>query len=370
MSTTRRRKDTSVILGLLARPFDFGFRQAVRLLERAVAFHGGNPPAFARNPVGRHTPPVSEVIRFHSRQSLSFPSSEISRIDDQETDSGSRQWHMHVNFMGLTGSAGVLPYHYSELVLKRLKVKDASMADFLDLFNHRLVSLFYQASVKYHLPLEHERKRLAPPQATDHDSHTKILLALIGLGTNGLNRRLYTRDESLLYYGGLLTKKVRTTAGLKQIIAHHFSIPVEIKEFIGQWQDLIDDVRTRLPGPAFPRGQNNQLGRSVMLGRKGWFAQGKIRIVLGPLTPRQLHNFAPGTTTFKALNEIVKLYVNFEHDYDFVMRIRRADVPETARMLKARPPVLSWSTWLSSARPQAPVRDTIVEIPVSARRLI
>lgn len=370
MSTASRRKNTSVIQGLLARPFDYSFRQAVRLLERAAAFYRGNGPAPAKNPVARYTPPSSEVVRFHSRQSLSFPAGEIANIDDQPSSAGTSQWQMQVNFLGLTGSNGVMPYHYSELVLKRLKVKDRSMMNFFDLFNHRLISLFYQASVKYHLPLEHERKKLHAAPGSESDSATRILLALIGLGTSGLNRRLYTHDDSLLFYSGLFTKKVRTTAGLKQIIFNHFNIPVQIKEFIGQWQELIDDVRTRLPGLAIPRGQNNQLGKSVMLGRKGWFAQGKIQIILGPLTAQQLHTFAPGTSTLKALNEIVKLYINFEHDYDFVMRIRRSDLPGAMRLFRTKSPILSWNSWLTSSQNQASTNRAIVDIPVSARRLM
>lgn len=369
MSTASRRKNTSVIRGLLERPFDYSFRQAVRLLERAASFYS-EKTVFSKNPVARYTPPASEVIRFHSRQSLSFPASEVFSIENHPAASGTQQWHVHINFMGLTGSSGVLPYHYSELVLKRLKIKDKSMVSFFDLYNHRLISLFYQASVKYNLPLEHERRKLNSSAGSDNDSHTRILMALIGLGTTGLSQRLYTKDESLIYYSGLFTKKVRTSTGLKQIIFNHFAIPVEIREFIGQWQELIDDVRTRLPGITMPRGQNNQLGKSVMLGRKGWFAQGKIQIILGPLTHQQLHTFAPGTKTLKALNEIVKLYINFEHDYDFVMRIRRADLPGAARLLRTKPPILSWNTWLSSNHNHYGGNDAIVDIPVSARRLL
>ena len=370
MSTTSRRKNPSVIHGLLARPFEYSFKQAMRLLERAAAYYAGKTTAFARNPVARYTPPSSEVVRFHSRQSLSFPAAEISGIDEKKSPAGNNQWHMHINFMGLTGSSGIMPYHYSELVLKRLKIKDKSMMDFFDLFNHRLISLFYQASVKYNLPLEHERKKLNAAQGSENDTHTKILMALIGLGTNGLDRRLHTKDESLIYYSGLFTKKVRTSTGLKQIILNHFSIPVEIKEFIGQWQELIDDVRTRLPSPAHPRGQNSQLGKSVMLGRKGWFAQGKIRIILGPLSNKQLLTFAPGTATLKALDEIVRLYINFEHDYDYVMRIKRSDIPGTVRLTRDPAPILGWNTWLSPNTNQLGGRHGIVDIPVSARRLL
>lgn len=370
MSSTSRRKNPSVIQSLLSKPFEYSFKQAVRLLERAAAYRSDKAAAFSKNPVARYAPPSSEVMRFHTRQSLSFPSSEISVIEEKKSHTGASQWHMQVNFMGLTGSSGILPYHYSELLLKRLKIKDKSMMNFFDLFNHRLISLFYQASVKYHLPLEHERKKLNTTPSAEKDGHTKILMALIGLGTGGLGGRLHTKDESLIYYSGLLTKKVRTTTGLKQIIFNHFSIPVEIKEFVGQWQELIDDVRTRLPSVANPRGQNSQLGKSVMLGHKGWFAQGKIRIILGPLTHKQLHTFAPGTTTLKALDEIVRLYINFEHDYDYVMRIKRADIPRTIKLARDAPPILGWNTWLSPNAAHSSGSQAIVDIPVSARRLL
>lgn len=369
MSSKSRRKNTPVIQKLIESPFAFTFRQAVRLLERASSFIGTSNSIFSINPVARFTPPATENIRFKTKQTLSFPASDLSGINIKKNDGARNQWNMLVNFMGLTGSNSVMPYHYSEFVLKRLREKDHSINDFLNLFNHRTISLFYQASVKYQLPLEYERRKLHTTSPFKTDKHSRMLLALIGLGTNGLQNRLYTKDESLIYYSGLFTNKLRTTTGLKQIIHHHFSIPVEIQEFMGQWQDLIDDVRTRLPGLEVPRGQNNQLGRSVMLGRKGWFSQGKFRIILGPLTQKQLHTFAPGTTTLKALDEIVKLYINFEHDYDYVMRIRRRDIPGRILLGHDKPPIMGWNTWLSTSRENAAANDETVDIPVSAHRL-
>lgn len=369
MPSQSRRKNSTVIQNLIETPFVFTFKQAVRLLERTTAFIASSNGNFANNPVAKFTPPLSENVRFQSKQSLSFSSSDIMKISVKKNNGDPQQWNMLINFMGLTGSNGVLPFHYSEFVLKRLRAKDTSMRDFLDLFNHRTISLFYQASVKYNFPLEYERKKLQPKTLFETDAHSKILLSLMGMGTEGLQNRLYTKDESLLYYSGLFSKKIRTANGLKQIIRSHFSVPVEIKEFIGQWQELIDDVRTRLPGIEIPRGQNNQLGRSVMLGRKGWFSQGKIRIILGPLTRKQLHTFAPGTTALKALDEIVKLYINFEHDYDYVMRIRRIDIPDRIVLNKSTPPTIGWNTWLSkNDRPQA-ANTEMIDIPVSAHRL-
>lgn len=371
MSTARRRKNISITRHLVDTPYEYDFAQAVRILERSVNYGvlENIEQKIATGTIAQYRPPRSEFIRFHTHQSLGFPASEIEQITIGKKKSDASQWRMSVNFMGLTGSSGVLPYHYTETVLQRVRLKDRSIVHFFDLFNHRLVSLFYQASVKYRLPIEYERKKLQSSLNEAKDTPTSVLLSLIGLGTPYLTKRLYTKDESLLYYSGLFTNKIRTASGLKQIIRHHFGIPVEIKEFIGQWQELIRDVRTRLPGHESPKGQNNQLGRSAILGRKGWFAQGKIRIILGPLDESQLHNFAPGTTTLQALDELVRLYVNMEQNYDFIMRLYRKDVPERIQLNNKKPPITSWNTWLSSTSGKYNSSNETVDIPVSSRRV-
>ena len=154
---------------------------------------------------------------------------------------------------------------------------------------------------------------------------------------------------------------------LKQILQNHFNIPVEIKEFIGQWQGLIDDVRTRLPGRQ-SEGQNHCLGRSVMLGKNGWFAQGKFSIILGPLNKSQLHKFSPGTNALRALNEIVRLYIGIEYEYDFVMRLNKNDMPERIKLSRKSPPIIGWDTWLSNDSWKNANPGDTVDVPVSSRR--
>lgn len=369
MSTTGRRKNTSVIAKLTDSPHDFPFLQAVRLLERSATFSGNGKYSFNTNPVALFTPPNTETVRFRTNNILSFSSSEISKIIEKKNTKDKKKWEMSVNFMGLTGTQGVLPYHYTEMILKRLKMKDQSLSHFFDLFNHRTVSLFYQASNKYKLPIEYERKKLNPPKTKTKDDHSQVLLSLIGLGTKNLNNRLYISDESLFYYSGLLSQQVKTTSGLKQILQSYFGIPVEIKEFVGQWQELIEDVRTKLPGKENPNGQNNCLGRSVMLGRNGWFAQGKINIVLGPLNKKQLKIFSPGTKALKALNEIVQIYAGIEYNYDFIIKVKRSDIPNKIQLSKKIQPVMGWNTWLSTDSSSSSYNDETLEIKVSASRI-
>lgn len=374
MPTPSWRTNTSVIKQLTENPANFSFTQAVRLLERASVYENrvGNKQLgqnIAVKPVGRFTPPVSEAIRFLGNPALTFPDSEISTIRKIKSGDAPEYWEVLVNFIGLVGSLGVLPFHYTEMLMQRVKQKDPTMLHFFDLFNHRVTSLFFRASTKYHLPLAYERTKLLESQAGVSDSHSRVLLSLIGLGTKDLTGRQTIRDESLLFYSGLFSQQVKTATGLKQIVQSYFDVPVEVQQFVGQWHDLINDVRTKLPDQQNRTGQNICLGRSTILGRKGWFAQGKTRIVLGPLNQEQYFRFAPGTKNLKALNELVRLYLGMEREYDFIIQVSRKDIPDKISLNKKQPPIIGWSTWLSSKPLSSRENSRIMKIHVSANRL-
>jgi len=374
MSSTSWRQNTSVIDLLLKAPHEYGFFQAVRLLERAILLKEATSipehhQARKHNPVALFVPPATEVLRFKTRTSLSFPNNEIFSIASGAEQSSAMSWEMQVNFMSLAGSIGVLPYHYTELILQRLKQKDESLLRFLDIFNHRTVSLFYQAGTKYSLPIEYERKKLNTNLKKSRSVSSQALLSMIGLGTQGLTDRLQVRDESLLFYSGLLTQKVRTSSGLRQILSDYFDLPVRIQEFVGQWQELIPDIRTQIASKLEPKGQNASLGRSAMLGARGWIAQGKIRILLGPLNKDQFYRFAPGTKALTAMNDMVQLYLGLEHDYEFVIEVKRADLPNKITLNQKAPPILSWNTWLSTSEQKNAVNaNETLKITVSAKR--
>lgn len=376
MPTKSWRKSVSVVDRILQNPQDFSFFQLVRLLERAGAFLSCEPNMGAdakiakleSNPVARFTPPSTEIIRFKNNSDLSFPGSAVVDLS-KNTDNEHHQWVIKVNFIGLTGAMGVLPFHYSELMLQRLRLKDPSMEKYLNLFNHRTTSLFYQAATKYNLPIEYERSRLRKRSSERESMHTKALLSIVGLGTDKLRNRQFIPDESFIFYSGLLTQQVKTSSGLKQIIQDYFDVPAEIQGFVGQWQDLIDDVRTRLPSRKNRMGQNVCLGRSSMLGSKGWFAQGKSRIKIGPLNKEQFYRFAPGTKALKALNQLVSSYVGMEQDFDFVIQVKREDIPSKIALRKDNPPLVAWNTWLSGKPKTDSDKDELLEISVTSNRL-
>src|SRR5947209_644748 len=153
MATTGRQIDPSLNADLARmsleealeqEPFAFDFFQAVRLLQRFSP---------EREMVGKFVHPNTEVVKFRANPSMTFPASEIQAIDFAENEPA----RLTVNFMGLTGPLGVMPLCYTEFVINRLQNRDSALRDFLDLFNHRIISLFYQAWEKYHFTVPYER---------------------------------------------------------------------------------------------------------------------------------------------------------------------------------------------------------------------
>src|SRR5258708_274377 len=99
----------------------FEFFQAVALLQR-LRFKD-------REAVGQFSNPEDEAVHFRVNNTLAFPASQIQSIEDQKHGPPK----MKVNFMGLTGPNGVLPYAYTEMMLELLLAKDPAVAAFLDI---------------------------------------------------------------------------------------------------------------------------------------------------------------------------------------------------------------------------------------------
>jgi type VI secretion system protein ImpH len=340
---------------LFAEGYAFDFFQAVRLLARV------DP---RRRPVGAAAAPRDEIVRFRAHLSLNFPPSPVYEIQ-QRPDAPPL---MTVTFIGLTGPSGILPRHYTEMLIRLdREVRTAeryTLRAWLDLFNHRMVSLFYRAWEKYRFFLFQER---GDHFTKDPDTFTQALYSLIGLGLPPLRERLHvahlvTVDEqprqqmlsaiddlALLYYGGLLAQRPRSAVGLRALLTDYFGLPIEVRQFHGRWLKLEADSLARL-GEA-----NCDMGLNLVAGERVWDVQGMIRLRVGPLRREQFDAYLPDQTptperkAFFLLCHLTRLYVGPELDFDVQLILRAADVPACQFKddggLGAR---LGWNTWLSS----------------------
>src|SRR5260370_20545609 len=204
MAAPGRRTDPSLEEALFQRGYEFEFFQAARLLARI--FDG-------RRPVGGTAKPHEEFARFAARLSMAFPPSAVHEIE--RMDEPGDLVRMTVAFLGLTGTQGVLPFCYTEWLLERKAAKDNTLAAFLDLFNHRLVSFFYRAWEKHRPPALYE---LSAARDQRPDAFTHSLYDLIGMGTAGLLGRMRIHDESLSLYAGLIAQRPHSPSALRSIL--------------------------------------------------------------------------------------------------------------------------------------------------------
>jgi len=323
-------------------PQEFDFFQAVRLLERIYP---------GREAVGRFVVPSIEVARFAAHASMVFPASAIQQIN----------WHASgpptvlVNFMGLTGPQGVLPLIYTQLIIERLRAKDTSMMAFFDIFNHRAISLFYEAWEKYRFAFAYERSK-APASAggeREQDPMSHVLMHLIGIGTTGLPSRQAVPDHALLFYSGLLSLHPRSSAALRNLLWDYFDVPVEIEQYVGAWYRL--DVATQC---RFDKGStySEQVGVGVIVGDEIWDQQSGVRIRLGPLSLQQYLDFLPNGTAYQPLKALVRFFGGDQTDFEVQLVLKRDEVPPCELGLEgsqgveesgsqAVAPQLGWSTW-------------------------
>lgn len=287
-------------------PYSVRFFQAVRLMERLYP---------QRNPVGLFVSPSTEAVQFSSVPTLAFPASEIQ---DLETGKDG-QPRMSVNFMGLSAAVGVLPHSYTEFLLERARAKDRSPADFFDIFNHRMISLFYRAWQKYRFYIAFERT------GENDDVVSARLLDLIGLGTPSLTHRMGIDDQACLYYDGLLSQRRPTAQGLRQLLEDYFDVPVKVEQFTGTWRRLPPQNRTVL---ADTRAFCEQLGLGTIVGDEVFDQHGAVTIRLGPLSFSRYQDFLPGARGCIELREWLRLYANREFDFVIRLVLERSEVPQ------------------------------------------
>ena len=350
MAAENRREDTGLSGQLFREPYRFDFFQAVRLLEWIRGARAREDPRWLRHPVGRDRLADQEVVRFRALPSLVFPASAVSQIRQPARDSAP-EWElpppeMIVAFLGLTGPQGVLPHHYTGLLLRRLRDRDHALRDFLDLFNHRLVSFFYRAWEKYRLPFAYERSKLVPA-GQEEDLATRALYSLVGLGTLGLRGRLEIDDEAFLFFSGHFAHYPRSAIALECLLEDYFEVPVSVRQLQGQWLCLAVEDQALMPCPTHPLGRNNQLAVDLVIGERVWDVQSKFRLRLGPLSYPEFCRLMPNGDGLRPLCQLTRSYVGAEFDFDVQAVLKAQEVP-WCRLGADGPdrPYLGWTTWV------------------------
>lgn len=338
------REDGPGSLGnLREEPTAYAFFQAVRLLHRELP---------GRSPVGRFAHPGDELLRFGVRPDLAFPPGEIDELEARDD----APWRMSVNFMDLVGHMGVLPVHYSVLVKERLRNRDRALKDFLDLFHHRLVSLFYRAWERHRswVPLE----RGEPDRLTSH------LEELVGLGGDSARRELGLEARALLGYAGLLAPTQRSALALERVIGGFFDVPVKVEQFVGGWYEVSESARCHLDDEE--PGEWNRLGGGALVGDGFWDPHARARIVIGPLDRDRFEHFLPDGEGYRALAALTRFFTDDQVEFELKLILKTDEVPRLRLGVDDSTP-LAWETWLGSRADAPEDAETVLTLAHTPR---
>ncbi|MDY0974770.1 type VI secretion system baseplate subunit TssG [Massilia sp. CFBP9012] len=313
------------------------FYQALRLLENA---HPDQPR------IGASLRPRDDAVRFGQDPSLGFEPGALAGVTPagEGRNAGTRP-RLTVNFMGLLGANGPLPLHITEYARERMRNHgDPTLVAFLDVFHHRMVSLFYRARASADPAISLDRP--------DGDRFGDYVGSLFGIGTPALRERDDIGDFAKLHFAGLMANGRRPASGLVAILRAYFGAPVELEQFVGHWMPIPSEVQSRMGA----RERGNRLGASTVLGTRVWDRQHKFRLVIGPLDYAGYQRMLPGGASLRRLVDWVHSYAGLALDWDLRLVLRREEVPRLA--LGGRQ--LGWSTWLASGPAERDARQLLI----------
>lgn len=303
----------------------YEFFQLVELLHRhhgddLEQRRGGSVPAFQR-------------VRYTASASLGFPGSDVLALDVNEQG----QYTLQVSFLGLQGAQSPLPSYYLEALAHESAHKEGSAGDFLDFFNHRLLTLMHRSWRKY--------RHFVRYQDDAKDGFSAAVFALVGLADDNLRGETPINWSKMLAYAGLLAGRSRSPEVVCGIVSHCFDLArfdlarVEIEQWVKRWVEIPLDQRSRAGLGAMTLGQDMVAGERVA------DVQGKFALCLRGLTLERFRDFLPDGQEHAPLKTLVSFVLREPLAYDLEIELLESEV-KPMRLGDAGSCQLGWTTFV------------------------
>lgn len=288
--------------------------QVVSLLERL------SPQAVR---VGGDGPPALEALRFRHDPSMAFSASDLTGAVLRRSDSQEPRVDLVCTFLGLVGAAGPLPLHLCAEVAQE-EVSGGNRRRFLDVFHHRLLSLFYRLWSRYELAQE--------ARSDCRDAWSARALCLAGQDVSGTKAEptaLADRLALLPLTLGLARTAHGLRLGLRRILpSTEAGFDVGVEQWAGGYVTLEPSSRMRLGRPTAVLGATSVLGARVFDPSAG------IRLHIGPIAPADSSAYLPGGARYRAIEALVTSFVRQPLDYE--LRLSLGGGPRRGFKLSAR----------------------------------
>jgi len=252
-----------------------------------------------------------ESVRYRPHPGMGFPASEIKGAEVPE--------HSHlpptvrVTFMGLYGVESPLPTHYIDDITQQREGYEAT-ADFLDIFNHRLIAQYYRIWRKYSYPATFE--------AGGQDNISQYLLGLAGLGIPGCAQNIAGPVSWFLALLPVMLLPGRTAEGLTSLVS---LLAPGTQARISPHDRCRIPLKTRLTMSV--RQPVSLKGRPVM-GDHATDVNGQVLLQLTTEAIQEARGWLPGGQSHTDLLALLHVYLGSRLDVRLQLRMDRALLPD------------------------------------------
>lgn len=280
----------------------FSFFQALRDVESVA-------DGFPR--LGHASSPSQEAVRVSQSPELNCAPTTIESAHREP----SGMLRLSQRFFGMYGPAGPLPLHFTELIRNRTRqAHDPILQSFVNLFQHRMATLFYRAWASSRPAIQRDR----PWQ----DRYSAYVGALSGNGLRHAQHRDRWPDEAKWFYTGHLAPIRRNAEGLAAMVSGSVQSPARVKPFQLTWLPIDGSDRTRIAR------QGCELGVSTVLGRRVPDRQGCFELEVGPLPLEKFQRLMLGTPRRRALEAMVRNHSGLGTQTRLRLVLNREDTPK------------------------------------------
>jgi type VI secretion system protein ImpH len=339
------------------------FFQLVRLVEASRSRAALLPPGAAlKQPVGTSRRLSEEAVRFRAAIAGHFEPASTRPLGEAPRTGSNEPTVIDTNFMAPAGAQGLLPQHYTSLILHRLREEDSSLKDFLDLFHHRLISYFVRGWEKYRHYITYEQA-LGNNEASSReplgngDAFTECIRSLVNRTPHDVSPGF---DEAiLLHYSGVFSDRRRPADSLTAVLKDYLGVSVAVQQLHPRRMRLLPEHRWSLPGKHNDPRHSQGLGHGVLLGESVLIAQTSFLMRIGPLTLGQFRQHLPDGDRFAPLNRLVRYFVGFEFVFEIQLLLKADEAPPFQLGGSGGGVRLGWETWIGEGTPQAGTFDQV-----------
>ncbi|MBE0441220.1 type VI secretion system baseplate subunit TssG [Psychrobacter sp. FME13] len=279
--------------------------------------------------IGETVSPAQDLFRLYQNPSMSFI---YKNIDSVSLDN--HKFQIAINEIGLLGANSPLPSHLIEFIFQRKhQYGDEAWASFVNMLQHRILTMFYRSWMNAQSVLSLENKRT--------DKFSRYIASLAGFAVLAEEQSEQQVEHfSKLYFAGYSLQRNRSADNFQSLLSQYFSLPIRIEENIGQWFKLPKDEQTRLGASG-----DYTLGDGLIVGSRIYDVQTNFRIVIGPLSLDQYESFFEENFNAKRLIEWVRFYVGEEYDWDVELVLAKPEIP---KLVLGEHNKLGLTTWLGA----------------------